>query len=180
MRSGKPCSNCRAKVSSSYRRTRGDRPVDRRSPDPQHLRNRRGPGRHPANRSARAATPSQIDQLYEIQTRMEEAAAAGRNADRADCNAEFHTYLGTISGNLEAIDIRRRHHDLIRTIRQKYGYSPQRIEEIHVEHRAIIEAIAKEDPKAARLHCIRSCDDMLARYRLPHAEASTGEDDASP
>lgn len=134
-----------------------------------------------ANRSARAATPSQIDQLYEIQTRMEEAAAAGRNADRADCNAEFHTYLGTISGNLEAIDIRRRHHDLIRTIRQKYGYSPQRIEEIHVEHRAIIEAIAKGDPeaaeKAARLHCIRSCDDMLARYRLPHAEVAAGEDD---
>lgn len=46
------------------------------------------------------------------------------------------------------------------------------------------EAIAKGDPeaaeKAARLHCIRSCDDMLARYRLPHTGASTGEEDASP
>lgn len=128
-----------------------------------------------ANRCAKAATPVQIAHLRDVQDRMEDAAAAGRGSERAECNAEFHIYLGTISGNIEAIDIRRRHQDLIRAIRQNYGYSPPRIEQINVEHRQIIDAIAAGDSegaeKAARLHCVRSCDDMLARYRLPIAAA---------
>ena len=126
-----------------------------------------------ANRSARVATPAQVAHLRDIQDRMDHASAAGRSAERAECNAEFHVFLGAISGNLEAIDIRRRHQDLIRAIRQNYGYSPPRLEEINREHWQIIDAIAGGDAeraeKAARLHCVRSCDDMLARYRLPAA-----------
>jgi len=122
-----------------------------------------------ANRCAMVATPPQVQQLKDTEKRMEDAAAAGDSVARANFNGAFHMQLGTISGNTEAMDIRRRHQNLIRTIRQKFGYSPARINEIHVEHWAIIDAIAARDvaaaERAARIHCSRSCDDMLLRYR---------------
>jgi DNA-binding GntR family transcriptional regulator len=124
-----------------------------------------------ANRCAAIATPPQVEQLREIQRRMEAAAAAGDAVGRADQNGEFHVLLGTISGNTEAVDIRRRHQNLIRTIRQKYGYSPQRLGQIHAEHWAIIDAIAAHDvaaaEAAARTHAVRSLEDMLTRYVGP-------------
>ncbi len=128
-----------------------------------------------ANRCAGVATPPQVERLRDIQKRMEDAASAGNTVARADLNGEFHGELGNISGNREAMDIRRRHQNLIRTIRQKYGYSPKRHDEIHAEHWAIINAIAARDieaaEKAARVHCVKSCDDMLRRYRVPDAAA---------
>jgi DNA-binding GntR family transcriptional regulator len=131
-----------------------------------------------ANRCATIATLAQVDQLRDIERRMEAAAAAGDSVGRANCNGEFHVFLGAISGNTEAVDIRRRHQNLIRTIRQRYGYSPSRIEEIHVEHRAIIDAIARGDvsaaEQAARLHTVRSCDDMLSRYTGPGQQTVAG------
>jgi DNA-binding GntR family transcriptional regulator len=124
-----------------------------------------------ANRCAAIATPPQVEQLRGIQRKMEAAAAADDAVARADYNGEFHTLLGTISGNTEAVDIRRRHQNLIRTIRQKYGYSPKRLEQIHIEHWAIIDAIADRDvaaaESAARIHAVRSLEDMLARYVGP-------------
>ena len=46
---------------------------------------------------------------------------------------------------------------------------PRGIEQIHVEHWAIIDAIAARDvaaaEHAARIHCVRSCEDMLSRYK---------------
>lgn len=126
-----------------------------------------------ANRCALMATPAQIQRLRDIEQQMEDAASAGDGVGRAHFNGEFHAELGIISGNTEAMDIRRRHHNLIRTMRQVVGYSSTRIDEIHVEHRAIIAAIAAGDPeaaeKAARLHAIRSCQDMLLRYAAKHA-----------
>ncbi|WP_299721697.1 GntR family transcriptional regulator [Devosia sp.] len=132
-----------------------------------------------ANRCAAIATPPQVERLRDIQHHMEAAAAAGDSEGRANYNGEFHTHLGAISGNTEAVDIRRRHQNLIRTIRQRYGYSPYRIEQIHVEHWAIIDAIAARDVAAAelaaRIHCVRSCEDMLSRYKGFGAEVSEHE-----
>jgi DNA-binding GntR family transcriptional regulator len=122
-----------------------------------------------ANRCAAVATAHDVALLRDIQSRMEEAHARGDSVGRADYNGEFHNALGTISGNTEAMDIRRRHQNLIRTIRQQYGYSPERHAEIHAEHRAIIEAIAARSidaaERAARVHAVNSLTDMLLRYR---------------
>ena len=122
-----------------------------------------------ANRSAHIATPPQVEKLYRIEARMERAAIDGDTPTRRQFNTEFHMYLGSISGNVEAVEIRIRHQDIIRAIRQNYGYSPTRLDEIHQEHRAIIAGIANKDPdaaeKAARVHCRNSCSDMLARYK---------------
>ncbi|MET0430428.1 MAG: GntR family transcriptional regulator [Microvirga sp.] len=122
-----------------------------------------------AGRCAILASREQLDNLRSIQQQLERAAATNQSGKRMRLNGEFHEYLGTITGNFEALDIRRRHQNLIRTIREQYGYAPERIEQIHIEHRAIIEAIAKggveEAERAARFHSVRSRDDILSRFR---------------
>jgi DNA-binding GntR family transcriptional regulator len=121
-----------------------------------------------ANRCATMATRDDVVRLREIEDRMEAAVASGDGTARLLANGEFHCALATTCGNVEAMDIRRRHQNLIRTMRARYGYEPERMDGIIAEHRAIIDAIAAGNAdaaeKAARIHCIRSCEDMLARY----------------
>jgi DNA-binding GntR family transcriptional regulator len=121
-----------------------------------------------ANRCARVASPEDVERLRDIEARMEAATERGDGEARSRANADFHVALATICGNTEAMAIRARHQNLIRVIRRRYGYSDERLGEIAAEHRAIIEAIALGDEtaaeQAARLHCVRSCEDMLRRY----------------
>ena len=68
-----------------------------------------------------------------------------------------------------AINIRRRHRNLVRTIRQQYGYEPERMKSVQQEHAAIVDAIAAGDvpeaERAARLHVVRSYEDIMLRFR---------------
>lgn len=122
-----------------------------------------------AGRCAEIATPAQVQRLRDIEKLLEDAVAAGEGLGRADRNRDFHTCFGEISGNTEAVSIRRRHHNLIRTIRLRYGFSSKRMDGIIAEHRAIIEAIESGDvtaaEQAARIHSQNSLDDMLKRYQ---------------
>jgi DNA-binding GntR family transcriptional regulator len=136
-----------------------------------------------AARCAELATPAQVQRLRDIEEQLEAAVAAGQGLGRADRNRDFHTCFGEISGNTEAVSIRRRHHNLIRSIRMRYGFSSLRMEGIIAEHHAIIDAIASGDAvaaeQAARRHCLNSCDDMLTRYRgfsLPEDEIEQASD----
>ena len=121
-----------------------------------------------ANRCAAYATPAQIEHLRSIERRMEKAVADKQYELRANFNRDFHAYLGEISGNTEAISIRLKHQNIIRAMRMKYGFSTSRMAEIFAEHHAIIDAIAAGDcetaERAARIHCINSCRDMLSQY----------------
>lgn len=114
------------------------------------------------------ATADQVEKLRQMQTQMERFHDEGDTARRGRLNGEFHSELGLISGNLEAYEIRKKHHILIGVIPLKYGHSPGRFDEVKVEHWTIINAIAAGDPDGAeaadRNHCLRSCDDALKRY----------------
>ncbi len=135
-----------------------------------------------AARCAEIATPAQVQRLRDIEKLLEDAVAAGEGLGRADRNRDFHTCFGEISGNTEAVSIRRRHHNLIRTIRLRYGFSATRMDGIIAEHRAIIEAIASGDvaaaEQAARVHSQNSLDDMLKRYQgFTSVEEDVSQDD---
>ena len=62
-----------------------------------------------------------------------------------------------------------KHRNLIHTIREQYGYAPARLEQIKVEHRRILEAIAAGNPgdaeDAARIDLVNARDDILSRFR---------------
>ncbi|SFU23312.1 GntR family transcriptional regulator [Mesorhizobium sp. YR577] len=122
-----------------------------------------------ARRCAAMATTAQVEKLRQMQLQMERYDDLGDEVLRGRLNGEFHSELGMISGNLEAWEIRKKHHILIGVIRLKYGHAPGRFAEVKVEHWAIINAIADGDPDAAefaaRHHCLRSCEDALAQFR---------------
>lgn len=128
-----------------------------------------------ARRCAKMASDADIARLRDMQDRMERFDDEGDTARRGALNGDFHSEFGLICGNMEAYEIRRKHHILIGVIRQKYGRSPGRFTEVRKEHRAIIDAIADRDPdaaeRAAREHCLKSCDDALVCFR-----AHSGDD----
>jgi DNA-binding GntR family transcriptional regulator len=121
-----------------------------------------------ARRCAKVATKEQVEKLRQMQLKMESFDDEGDEVRRGRMNGDFHSELALISGNLEAYEIRKKHHILIGVIRLKYGHAPGRFEEVKVEHWAMINAIAACDPEAAeaaaRHHCLRSCEDALLRY----------------
>ena len=121
-----------------------------------------------ARRCATIAQPFQIEKLRELAAGVQQADLDNDEQERTAYNTAFHEEIALISGNIEAMDIRRRHKNLIRVIRRQCGYSPTRFEKIHFEHLSIVEAIAAADPEAAeyaaRVHRRRSCEDMLLRY----------------
>jgi DNA-binding GntR family transcriptional regulator len=122
-----------------------------------------------AGRCAAMATPAQVARLRSIHEKIGEAADAGQSGRRLLLNGEFHEYIAEITGNMEAINIRRRHRNLVRTIRQQYGYEPERIRHVQQEHEAIVDAIAAGDvagaERAARFHVVRSYEDIMLRFR---------------
>ncbi len=122
-----------------------------------------------AGRCAAMATPADVARLRGIHDRIGEAAEAGQAGRRLLLNGEFHDSIAAITGNLEAINIRRRHRNLVRTIRQQYGYEPERMKSVQQEHAAIVDAIAAGDvpeaERAARLHVVRSYEDIMLRFR---------------
>lgn len=121
-----------------------------------------------ANRCASLITNEQLAYLSSIQDRLELARSNNLWHERYRLNHDFHTYIGVIVGNEEAVRIRSRHHNLIRAFREKYGYSSERMREIDAEHRAIIGAMASHDigasEEAAREHCRKAREDLLRRY----------------
>ncbi|MHA6690884.1 GntR family transcriptional regulator [Devosia sp. A449] len=124
-----------------------------------------------ARRCASVASPAQVDHLRGIQRQLE----AVETALRGTLNGEFHAELARISGNTEALEIRRKHHNLIGGIREKYGHSsPARFMQVNKEHWSIIDAIAAGDEnaaeQAARYHCLQSCEDLVGLYRSFDAE----------
>jgi len=122
-----------------------------------------------ARRCAIVATPEQVERLRAIEQKLEEATARKQMDLRRHYNSEFHRTIGTIAGNAEALSILARHRNLIRTIREQYGYAPARLERIKAEHRRMLEAIAAGNPgdaeDAARIHLVNARDDILSRFR---------------
>ena len=120
-------------------------------------------------RNAKLTTASDIKDLDDIQARFEDAIRRNDAADVQKHNRAFHTRIYEIRPNYEAMRIMGFQSAFISTLRNRYGYQVDRLEEIISEHRALIRAMAARDADAARdiehTHIGHSLADILLLMR---------------
>jgi DNA-binding GntR family transcriptional regulator len=120
-------------------------------------------------RAAERADQPVIDRLLQVQDAMRVAAEADDQRLRHRLNVDFHAILFDLADNPEATQILDRHRSLTRAIRWHFGITPGRPAEVHQEHLAIIDAIARRDSagaeQAARHHVERASADLMQRFR---------------
>lgn len=113
--------------------------------------------------------PADIADLRAIEARFEAAIAAGDGRAVALVNGEFHDRIYNVQPNREAIRLLRFHAALIRTLRNRFGYRTERVEEIVDEHYRLVEACAAGDAegarRVARTHIEHSLKDILSLTR---------------
>jgi DNA-binding GntR family transcriptional regulator len=147
--------------------------------------------------TVRAVTPAFLEEIYEIRlgltpyleaqravlasaedvARMEqieeefEAAVAARSAAEAiRLNIAFHNAALSIRPNREALMILKRHHTLIRVMRQRYGFASGRLETVIEEHRRIIGAFRRrshaEALECSRAHLLHAYEELRNRVAV--------------
>lgn len=121
-----------------------------------------------ARRFVDLASNRDIAQLQTVEDELEAAADAGAMADVQKKNSEFHTLIHGVSGNREAIAIVNKNTDLIQAIRQRVGFSDNRIPKIVKQHKQLIRAFeARDAAKACKLmshHVVDAGNDMRGQY----------------
>ncbi|MGI6083777.1 MAG: GntR family transcriptional regulator [Limnochordia bacterium] len=84
-----------------------------------------------------------------------------------DLNREFHHLIYRRSGNPEAVALFEQYSALIASIRRRYGFSPQRLIDITVQHERILEMMRQtetsEIEELLRTHCEGARNDLLQR-----------------
>jgi DNA-binding GntR family transcriptional regulator len=118
---------------------------------------------------ARRISESDIFRLHSIEGHYEEAA---RGANRDAClryNEQFHHVVYECADNPEALEMLERHWGLIDSLRGRYGFGPDRLNQIIAEHRQLLRALDQRDEKAAEslavAHCEHAREDLLAQIR---------------
>lgn len=121
-----------------------------------------------AREAASVATEADIERLEELERQVDEAVAAGEYERGTDLGRLFHETIGHISGNEEAVKMRRVHVNLFRSLVLQFGRSQHKRSARPLEHAAIIQAISNHDPEAAeaaaRQHARNSKVAALALY----------------
>lgn len=119
-----------------------------------------------AKRSMPNLTLSGLNRLKDANSKMEELAKGGINADElVQLDREFHTAIYASSNNPEALQIYEKYVGLIGSLRKKYGYGVQRVDEVISQHWHIIDALQNQDEeeleKIIRLHSDGAKTDLL-------------------
>lgn len=131
-------------------------------------------------RAIAVITDSDMFALYGIQTRYEAAVQQGNAAVAFDANLELHETVYGIAGNPEALGILRRRTELLQGLRHRFGYGPDRQEQIIREHRQLLRALDHRDVALASQiieeHVEHAKQDLIAQVKLSQspARAETG------
>ncbi len=124
---------------------------------------------HLTRQAAERITPAVLDRLREVQRRYDAAVEAGNLAACIPLNLEFHRTILGVTGNEEALRLLDQHTNLIRALRSRVGYAPDRPHVIQREHHMLIGALARGDGEAAQrihgAHVRAAGDDMLEMMR---------------
>ncbi len=119
--------------------------------------------------AAARMTPAVLDELRGIQRRYDDAVATGDLRACIPLNLQFHRTILLVTRNEEAMRLLDQHTSLIRALRARVGYAPDRPSTIQREHHALIAALGSGDGDAAQrihsLHVRRASEDMLAMMR---------------
>ena len=136
-------------------------------------------------KAAAMADGTGLKRIVQAQRAFE--AAARRRDWRAclACNDVFHKAIHAASGNAEGARLISTPDGLIRALRSRLGYGVERLDEIALQHDAIVAAIAARDPMRARQLAIAHIEaaraDLiarLARHEQAARKATSGAQEA--
>ena len=109
------------------------------------------------------AALAELDALaldYEVAARRKEPLAI------VSANLRLHDAINRVADNPEAVRVLGRGRLLIQALRVRFGFGPNRIDDVIAEHRALLRAIGRKDEKRAgeiaRRHCEGARDELLA------------------
>ncbi|MBO6638158.1 MAG: GntR family transcriptional regulator [Roseitalea sp.] len=100
-------------------------------------------------RSLPSLTEADFSDLFEIQEQFEEAISQGDRSRMLAGNDRFHHRIYRVDPNREAIRLMRQHDAVIGTMRRRFGYKADRLEQIIYEHHAILRACRNRDADLA-------------------------------
>jgi len=102
-----------------------------------------------AQLAAHRITPSELSKLELIVNTMGEAIETGRREQIVAANQRFHDVIYSAAGNPVLARVASELRDYVRRYSTLPFASPDRVEHVLSEHRAILTALQKHDPKAA-------------------------------
>jgi DNA-binding GntR family transcriptional regulator len=83
-------------------------------------------------------------------------------------NERFHRVINELAENAEAVDIINRQWLLIDSLRRKFGFSKERMQETIQDHRLIVKALTLRDrslaEKASSKHVMNAKEDLIIRF----------------
>jgi DNA-binding GntR family transcriptional regulator len=122
-----------------------------------------------AAEAARRATQDDILRITSFVEAYEQAVATGEIGQIVQANRALHQTINRVGDNPLALEIFDGRSSLIDALRRSLGSRPGRLDEIVVEHRDILAAIASGDAdrafKTAQNHTTRARDHMLDNIR---------------
>jgi len=118
----------------------------------------------------RNLTDEIVSKLEDIQSQYELYAHDHKLDTLLKLNEQFHKTINGLAQNPEAIQIIDRHWGLIDSLRHKFGFDPNRMDEIIDDHRRLIQALKNRDAERAadvtEEHVIKAKTDLMARIKL--------------
>ena len=102
-----------------------------------------------ARLAAHRITPSELARLKVVVESMQEAIATGRRERLVAANTHFHDVIYDAAGNEALARLGRDVREFVRRFTTLPFASPDRVEHVLIEHRAIVEALERHDPDAA-------------------------------
>jgi DNA-binding GntR family transcriptional regulator len=112
-------------------------------------------------------TFDKLDELESMSISYDEATSRGDVAAGIKLNRELHAAIVAIGGNLEALRIFQRGWELISAFRLRFGYGRGRERGLVREHRALLDALRRQDLPLAeaviRMQTAANLQDLLSR-----------------
>lgn len=122
-----------------------------------------------ARLAAHRITPSELGRLRVVVDSMEEAIATGRREQVVVANTHFHDVIYAAAGNEMLERLGRDLREFVRRFTTLPFASPERVDRVLLEHRAIVAALEAHDPEAAeaasRSH-LAAARDYVVRMQL--------------
>jgi DNA-binding GntR family transcriptional regulator len=130
-----------------------------------------------------SATPAMIDELADLNERIEEAASAGETAEWRRLDWSFHEQICVFSGNPFLLSAWRSLSNLVRIFLLRHEAYLTDMQAVLANHRAVLKAIRERDPERAeklfRGTVLRSGYARLARP-IPASLAVYAEEEGAP
>jgi DNA-binding GntR family transcriptional regulator len=120
-----------------------------------------------ARRAAERATPAQVEELARHEAAYAAAASRGDATAALAANEAFHDAIEAAADNPQATALYKARSAFVNAVRLRLGFGPGRMKDAASQHRAILAAIAAQDPEAAAAaafaHAMAAKRDLIAR-----------------